>query len=115
MTDYTATVAETARGPIEYAVVGTGAPVLVLHGSPGGIDAARPHGPVPPRTGFRRSPRLAAGLHGHPAPGDPPSIDAEADLLVALLDELGIDRVGVHCWSAGAPPATGSPSATPSG
>ena len=37
--------------------------------------------------------------------GDPPSIDAEADLLVALLDELGIDRVGVHCWSGGGPSA----------
>jgi hypothetical protein len=34
-TDYTATVAETALGPIEYAVVGRGAPVLVVHGSPG--------------------------------------------------------------------------------
>ncbi len=33
-------IAETSSGPVEYAVVGTGAPVLVLHGSPGGIDAA---------------------------------------------------------------------------
>ena len=30
----------TQLGPVEYASVGDGAPVLVLHGSPGGIDAA---------------------------------------------------------------------------
>ena len=33
-------VIETSLGPVEYARVGTGDPVLVLHGSPGGLDAA---------------------------------------------------------------------------
>ena len=37
----TSAVMTTARGRIEYAVVGVGTPVLVLHGSPGGIDMAR--------------------------------------------------------------------------
>ena len=38
--EFVSKTAETALGPVEYAVVGTGTPVVVLHGSPGGIDAA---------------------------------------------------------------------------
>ncbi len=98
------TVARTARGRIEYAVVGTGAPVLVLHGSPGGIDAAHLMGQFLPKADFAAVLVSRPGYMDTPL-GDPPSIDAEADLLVALLDELGIDRVGVHCWSGGGPSA----------
>ena len=29
----------TSRGEVQYAEAGTGAPVLVVHGSPGGYDA----------------------------------------------------------------------------
>src|SRR5262249_4361382 len=32
------TIAETAQGPIEYAEIGQGPAVLVVHGTPGGYD-----------------------------------------------------------------------------
>ena len=32
------TVVATSRGPVEYATVGAGRPLLYLHGSPGGYD-----------------------------------------------------------------------------
>ena len=37
-------VAETRRGPIEYAMVGAGAPLLLVHGAGGGADPAREFG-----------------------------------------------------------------------
>jgi pimeloyl-ACP methyl ester carboxylesterase len=95
-------IAETSLGTVEYAVVGTGAPVVVLHGSPGGIDAAALMAGFLPRDG------IAAILLSRPGYldtvlGDRTTIDQQADLLAALLDHLGIDRVGVFSWSGGGP------------
>jgi len=95
-------VAETARGPVEYAVTGTGPPVLVLHGAGGGynqcvIDRLRDIGfqlLTPSRPGYLRTP-LETGR-------DP---DEQAAAFAALLDELGIDQVAVIGISAGGPPA----------
>ena len=98
------TVMRTARGPIEYAVVGTGTPVLVLHGSPGGIDAAHLMAKFLPKEDFAAILVSRPGYMDTPL-GDNPSIDSEVDLLVALLDELGVERTGVHCWSGGGPSA----------
>ncbi len=98
------TLVRTARGPIEYAVVGTGLPVLVLHGSPGGIDAAQLMARFLPKQDFAAVLVSRPGYIDTPLGADP-TIDAEVDLLVALLDELGVDRVGVHCWSGGGPSA----------
>lgn len=98
------TVVRTARGPIEYAVVGTGVPVLVLHGSPGGIDAAQLMARFLPKQDFAAVLVSRPGYIDTPLGADP-TIDGETDLLVALLDELGVDRVGVHCWSGGGPSA----------
>ncbi len=100
----TSTMVTTACGPVEHAVVGIGAPVLVLHGSPGGIDAAQLMARFLPKDAF------AAVLVSRPGYIDTPlssgpSIDEEADLLAALLDELGIEQAGVHCWSGGGPAA----------
>jgi pimeloyl-ACP methyl ester carboxylesterase len=96
------TVVETSMGPVEYAVVGTGAPVVVVHGSPGGIDAAAL------MAGFLPRDRIAAILLSRPGYlgtelGDRATIDQQADLLAALLDHLGIDRAGVFSWSGGGP------------
>src|SRR5689334_8548498 len=45
-------MAETARGPIDYAAVGDGPPVLV-HGAGGGFDQALDFGELPLQSGFR--------------------------------------------------------------
>ncbi|MCE0761470.1 alpha/beta hydrolase [Pseudonocardia kujensis] len=95
-------IAATSLGPVEYAVVGTGAPVLVLHGSPGGIDAAAL------MAGFLPRGDIAAVLLSRPGYlgtelGERTSVDRQADLYAALLDHLGIRRAGVLAWSGGGP------------
>lgn len=82
----------TMRGPIEYATLGEGTQVLVLHGTGGGLDqglhAARelvPHGfqlIAPSRFGYLRT----------PLPGDA-SPEVEADAWAAFLDALDIERL----------------------
>ena len=94
----------TKCGDIEYATLGEGAPVLVLHGTSGGwdqgINSARDlvsHGfkiIAPSRFGYLRT----------PLPNDPLP-PAEADTWVCLLDALKIQRVPVISYSAGAAPA----------
>jgi pimeloyl-ACP methyl ester carboxylesterase len=89
---------------IEYASVGAGLPVLVIHGAGGGFDQglefARPlveHGfkvIAPSRFGYLRT----------PLPQDA-SPAAQADAHACLLDALKLDRVAVFGGSAGAPSA----------
>ncbi|HKF19867.1 MAG TPA: hypothetical protein VKF14_22150 [Candidatus Dormibacteraeota bacterium] len=84
-------VAETPCGPIEYATVGAGVPVLEVHGIFGGFDqgllVARPllgdgfRIVAPSRFGYLRTP-LPAGA----------SPASQADAYVCLLDHLGIAR-----------------------
>ena len=38
---YVPQIAQTELGPVEFAVVGTGAPVVVVHGSPAGSTPRR--------------------------------------------------------------------------
>jgi pimeloyl-ACP methyl ester carboxylesterase len=102
MIDHQATVAQTTLGPIEYAVVGTGAPVLVLHGSPGGIDAAELMARILPRDGVSAILLSRPGYLGTPLAGRT-TFDDQADLMAALLDHLGIARAGVYTWSGGGP------------
>lgn len=94
---------ETDRGVVEVARRGSGAPVLVLHGAPGGYDQALALGDAvfgddvelvaPSRPGYLRTPL------GARTPGD------QAALFDALLDELGIDEALVVGLSAGGPAA----------
>ncbi|MBP2367156.1 alpha/beta fold hydrolase [Pseudonocardia parietis] len=100
--DHVRQIAETGAGPVEYAVVGTGAPVVVVHGSPGGIDAAAL------MAGFLPREEISAILVSRPGYlgtelGDRTTVDRQADLLAALLDHLGIERAGVLSWSGGGP------------
>ncbi|MFR9801003.1 alpha/beta fold hydrolase [Pseudonocardia sp. RS010] len=100
--EYTPRIAETALGPVEYAVVGTGAPVVVVHGTPGGIDAAALMARILPRDGIAAILLSRPGYLGTPLGGNA-TIDRQADLLAALLDHLGVDRAGVYTWSGGGP------------
>lgn len=95
-------IGETRLGPVEYAVIGTGAPVVVVHGSPGGIDAAELMAGFLPRDGIAAILLSRPGYLGT-ALGDRRSVDLQADLLAALLDHLDVERAGVFTWSGGGP------------
>jgi pimeloyl-ACP methyl ester carboxylesterase len=92
---------ETSTGTLEYAVMGEGTPLLIVHGASGGFDqgldmtgALAAHGYrliVPSRFGYLRS-----------ALPDKPTVAMQADAYVELLDRLGADKVVVVSISAGA-------------
>src|SRR6478752_7266289 len=100
--DYITSIAETALGPVEYAIVGTGTPVVVVHGSPGGIDAAELMARILPGEGVAAILLSRPGYLGTPL-ADRTTIDEQADLMAALLDHLEIARAGVYTWSGGGP------------
>ncbi len=99
------TVVETRASVMEYAVAGSGPPLLMVHGTGGGFDQ-----------GLRFGARLAASGHTIIAPSRfgylrsampaDASSEAQADAFVDLLDALAIDRVPVVGGSAGALSAT---------
>lgn len=95
-------IAETKLGEIEYKLAGEGPTVLVLHGGPGGFDQGFmleyliEHGYsilAPSRTGYLGT------------PFKPLSYEEQADLCVALMDSLNIEKVVVDGLSAGGPVA----------
>lgn len=97
-------VAQTRAGPVEYASLGQGPAVLVLHGGFGGFDQGLVFLPglaeagfrviAPSRPGYLRTP-LATGA----------SDEEQADAMAALLDALGERRAAVAGISAGGPVA----------
>lgn len=99
-------VVATARGPFEYAEIGQGPSVLMIHGTPGGYDGplnaakithAEKNGfryVAPSRPGYLRTP-LSVGAT--PA--------AQADAFIALLDKLRIQKTAVIAYSGGGPSA----------
>jgi pimeloyl-ACP methyl ester carboxylesterase len=95
-------VATTRLGTIEYKLAGEGPTILVLHGGPGGYDQGNLLGYLighgysilaPSRTGYLRTP-----YNAH-------SYEEQADLCVALMDSLGIEKAVVDGLSAGGPVA----------
>lgn len=89
----------------EVAVRGTGAPVLVVHGTPGGIDVADVMARFLPSSAFRVVTLSRPGYRGTPLAGPTATLDDEADLYAAVLDDLGIERAAVLAWSGGGPAA----------
>lgn len=94
-------IVQTACGPVEYAMRGEGPVVLLAHGAPGGYDQIDAiDGLVsagfcvlcPSRPGYLLTP-LSNGR----------SLPAQADMMVALLDALGIDKAAIVGASAGGP------------
>ncbi len=93
-------VIDTKYGPVEYARIGEGDPVLVVHGALGGFDQGLflAHNISAPncqiisvsRFGFLRSPV---------PPGA--TLDTQADAFAALLDALEIRKAAVFAVSAG--------------
>jgi pimeloyl-ACP methyl ester carboxylesterase len=99
-----AEIIATTAGTVEVEAHGSGKPVLLVHGSPGGIDAARAMGRFLPEDRFRTIALSRPGYLGTPLSPDT-SIDHEADLLAAVLDTLGVNRAGVLAYSGGGPSA----------
>jgi len=93
---------ETDSGPVEVQVEGSGPPVLMIHGSPGGSDSSVAMGRflvdagftliAPSRPGYLETP-LDSGR----------AVDEQADLLDELLEKLGHPTAGVITWSGGGP------------
>jgi pimeloyl-ACP methyl ester carboxylesterase len=96
--------ADTSAGPIEYAEIGTGAPVLVVHGNGGGYDQGLLAGRMFMGDGFRLIAPSRFGYLHTPLPEDG-SAAAQADAHAALLDALDIDQVVVAAISDGGPSA----------
>jgi 2-hydroxy-6-oxonona-2,4-dienedioate hydrolase len=94
----------TPCGTIEYAAVGTGAPVLFVHGAGGGFDQGLSFGGPLAARGYRVIAMSRFGYLRTPLPTDP-SAPAQADAHACLLDALGVERVAVVGGSAGAPSA----------
>lgn len=95
-------VADTPCGPIEYADVGNGPPVLVVHGAGGGFDQGMTFAPALQAHGFRVIAVSRFGYLRTPLPSDASAV-AQADAHACLLDALGIPRAAVIGVSAGAP------------
>jgi pimeloyl-ACP methyl ester carboxylesterase len=98
------TVTQTKLGKLEYAIAGSGKPLLMIHGTGGGFDQ-----------GLRFAHRLiekgtqviAPSRFGYLQSDFPmdPSPENQADALIELLDHLGIEKLPVVAGSAGVLPA----------
>lgn len=97
-------IAQTSLGPIEYASVGEGPAVLVLHGIGGGYDQGLLVTRLNRETPFRLLSVSRPGYLRTPlSTGSTP--EEQADSYAALLDTLGINRVAIVGISAGGPSA----------
>jgi pimeloyl-ACP methyl ester carboxylesterase len=94
-------VVPTRFGPLHYAAIGEGPPVLMIHGAGGGFDQALFMARPLVEAGYRVIAPCRFGYLGSPLPRDPSS-ENQADAFVDLLDHLGLDRVAVCGGSAGA-------------
>lgn len=93
-------VIETDCGPIEYAVVGEGYPVLVVHGDMGGFDQGLMQTHLID-AGFQVISVSRFGYLRTPMPAEV-SVTRQADAHACLLDALGIQQAAVFAFSAGA-------------
>jgi len=95
-------IIETKCGQIEYAIMGEGPPVLVVHGAGGGYDQGMWIARDNLGEGFRIIAPSRFGYLRTPLPKDA-SPAAQADAHACLLDALNISKVAVVGVSAGAP------------
>src|SRR5262245_18571870 len=92
-----ATVVETALGKVEYIDRGEGAPVLFVHGSPGGCDQGAVMTEFLLPRGFRTISISRPGYLGTPLTDAVADPDQQAELELALMDALGIGEFAVMC------------------
>ncbi len=92
---------DTDAGALEYAVAGRGAPLMMIHGTGGGFDQGLLFANALRESGFQIISPSRFGYLRSAFPDDA-SPAHQADVLVALLDALGFQRVPVVGGSAGA-------------
>lgn len=97
-------IAETPCGPIEYATVGNGVPLLVVHGAGGGFDQGLDFAQDLSRRNIKVVAMSRFGYLRTPLPDDA-SAAAQADAHLCLMNALGISRASIAGASAGAPSA----------
>lgn len=95
---------DTARGAVECALDGEGPAVVALHGAMGGWDQAALLAETIGAPGFRTIAVSRPGYLGTPLRREA-GPEAQADLLAALLDALGVRRAAVMAVSGGGPAA----------
>jgi len=95
-------IAQTPCGPIEYAVVGDGPPLLLVHGAGGGFDQGFGIAQALAARGVKVIVMSRFGYLRTPLPADA-SAAAQADAHACLLDTLNIERAAIAGVSAGAP------------
>jgi len=93
-------VAETPCGPVEYARVGSGEPVLVIHGNVGGFDHGLGMAQGYLDSGYEVIALSRFGYLRTPMPENA-SVEQQADAYACLLDALSIRRTAVFATSAG--------------
>jgi pimeloyl-ACP methyl ester carboxylesterase len=94
-------LAVTARGRIACWELGSGEPVLVLHGFPDHALGMLSHAERIAAAGGRAIVPALPGYHpSEPPPGGDYGVDAVALDMLAILDELGLERAAVvgHDW-----------------
>lgn len=91
----------TRSGTLEYAIAGTGPPLMMIHGTGGGFDQGLFFSSTLRRLGHRIIAPSRFGYLRSDFPADP-SLANQADAFAALLDHLGINRLAVAGGSAGA-------------
>jgi pimeloyl-ACP methyl ester carboxylesterase len=96
---------QTSKGPVEYADVGQGIPILYFHGNGAGNDAAVRIEKSLVDDGFRLIVPNRPGYYGTPLQSGR-SPNECADLAAELLDQLGVERVVVIGTSGGGPAAS---------
>lgn len=95
------TVFQSRFGQMEYATEGDGRPLLMIHGTGGGFDQGLAFARPLTAAGWKIIAPSRFGYLRTDFPTDP-SLENQADALVDLLDELGIERLPVIGGSAGA-------------
>ena len=94
-------VLDTTAGAVEYAVAGHGPPLMMIHGTGGGFDQGLLFANGLRATGFQIIAPSRFGYLKSAFPEDA-SPARQADVLVELLDHLGIESLPVIGGSAGA-------------
>jgi pimeloyl-ACP methyl ester carboxylesterase len=94
-------IIQTPAGPMEYAAAGTGAPLLMIHGTGGGFDQGLLFSEKVAGNGVRV---IAPSRFGYLRSSFPKnhSSEAQADAFVTLLNHLKLGKVAVAGGSAGA-------------